>query len=90
MNLISIIGLLPFVYSGIYLPSYGCLIISINGFLFHSFPKSKILYFIDFSYNTILFTYNSYYNLFVLKYAIFCLLIFILNERFLRKKKNIK
>ena len=87
MNLISIIGLLPFLGLSFYYNSNGMIIIAMNGFLFHSFPNNKVLYFIDFTTNTFLYIHAGLKYLFVFKYAVFVLFVFLLNNHYLKNYK---
>ena len=87
MNPISLCGLIPFVCLSFYYHTLGLLIIAINGFLFHSFPNNKLLYFIDVTTNTVLYAKEGLKFCFVFKYATFVLFVFLLNNRFLKNYK---
>ncbi len=87
MNIISIIGLVPYLIFSFYYNSHSMFIIAINGFLFHSFPKNKFLYFIDFATNFFLYINSGLKYLFVFNYAIFGLVVFLLNIYYFKKYK---
>ena len=87
MNIISLIGLFPFVLLSFYHNSHGMLIIAVNGFLFHSFPNNKFLYFIDFTTNAILYIKSILKFVFVFKYALFSLFVFLLNNYYFKNHK---
>lgn len=69
MNLIPILGLLPYLYYMIQNRSNILGIICFNGFLFHYNDKNKILKYYDISVNSIFVLYNIYY----LEFTYYCL-----------------
>ncbi len=89
MNYISLCGLLPFAILSIHYSSYGMAIIVINGFLFHSFSNNKILYFIDFTTNSFFFIKASVEYSFIFKYLLFSSFVFLMNNYYLKKYKNL-
>lgn len=87
MNVISLIGILPFAILSFYYNSHGMLIIAVNGVLFHTFSNNKILYFVDFTTNVILYTKSALNFSFIFKYAFFSLFVFLLNNHYFKKYK---
>jgi hypothetical protein len=87
MNYVSIIGLSPYVFGSLYYNSYGMLIIATNGIIYHSYPHNKYLYFIDVTTNAGLFIISIYKYNFVIKYAIFALSVFLLNNNIIKHNK---
>jgi hypothetical protein len=89
MNKISLCGLIPFIVLSFHYNSHGMLIIAINGLLFHNFPNNKTLYFIDFTTNAFLYVKACLNFFFVVKYALFVLFVFLLNNRFFKNYKTL-
>lgn len=87
MNIISLCGLVPFVGLSFYYNSHGMFIIAVNGFLFHSFPNNKVFYFIDFTTNAFLYIKSALKFVFVFKYALFSLFVFLLNNYYFKNHK---
>ena len=89
MNIISLCGLIPYVVLSFFYNSHGMFIIAANGFLFHSFPNNKMLYFIDFTTNTFLYITAGLKFFFVFKYALFVIVVFLMNNHFFKNYKKL-
>ena len=87
MNGISLCGLIPFFVLSFVYHSHGMMIIAMNGILFHTFPKNRVLYFIDFSTNAYLYIRSAINFLFIFKYALSSLVVFLLNNHFCKNNK---
>ena len=78
MNLIPILGLLPYIYYMIQNKSKVLGIICFNGFIFHYNDKNKILKYYDVSINSIIVMYYIYY-LGLTYYALIGILTYFFN-----------
>ena len=89
MNIISILGLIPYIQLSYYYRSHGMLLIALNGLIFHANPKNKFFYFLDFNTNMSLFILTSIKESSIIKYSIFCLFAFYLNIKYIKNYNNI-
>lgn len=61
MRIINILGVLVYLYFGVFYNSYRCYIIFINGILFHTNEKNIYLKYYDIAVNTLI-TFYTIYN----------------------------
>lgn len=61
MRIINILGVLVYLYFGVFYNSYRCYIIFINGILFHTNEKNIYLKYYDMAVNTLI-TFYAIYN----------------------------